>query len=353
MNIKIAICHNPRKVQHSGSWITPWIEYCEKNGFYYKLIDGLGNDIITQLKDFDILLWHFSGYSYLEMLMTRSVIYSAEKMGLFVFPGFNCAWHFDDKIAETYLLQSVNASIPRSSIFYSYSDFKYFIENNCRFPIVVKLRTGSGSHNVKLFNTKGEVIKYGRKMFGPGIKSSPDIFLKAKSNIVSTKNWRAFRNRFKRIPEFIRTFSRGKEFPREKGYVFLQEFVPNDGFDLKIVVVGDKLSYIGRHSRKNDFRASGSGDLFFDKLLVSNEIIESAFLISEKCGFQCMGYDYVVNKLTGESKIVEISYGFSHLALLQAGGYFNRNGDWFGEPLNAPEEVLKAIIDKIRKTDSF
>jgi glutathione synthase/RimK-type ligase-like ATP-grasp enzyme len=133
-------------------------------------------------------------------------------------------------------------------------------------------------------------------------------------------------------------------FAKESGYVFFQEYIPNDGYDLKIVVIGDKLSYIGRKTRKGDFRASGGGDLFFEKSLVTENIISSAFSTSDRLGFQCMGYDYVVDNDNKTGKIVEISYGFSHYALMQAGGYFDRSGKWYNEPLNAPAEIIKNII---------
>ena len=133
-------------------------------------------------------------------------------------------------------------------------------------------------------------------------------------------------------------------FPNEKGYVFFQEFVPNNGYDLKIVVVGNKLSYIVRKVRSGDFRASGGGDLFYDRSLVTKDIIESAFSVNEKLGFSCMGYDFVVDKASGKGKIVEISYGFSHTALMEAGEYLEKNGDWVKEPLNAPYEVLNNLF---------
>ena len=53
------------------------------------------------------------------MLVARNVLYSAKVMGLKVFPDFNEAWHFDDKIAESYLLESVNASIPTWHVFFN------------------------------------------------------------------------------------------------------------------------------------------------------------------------------------------------------------------------------------------
>ena len=43
--------------------------------------------------------------------------------------------------------------------------------------------------------------------------------------------------------------------------------------------------------------------------------------------------------------LIEISYGFSHKALLDANGYFDRSGIWHDEGLNAPHELLKNIIE--------
>jgi hypothetical protein len=181
-------------------------------------------------------------------------------------------------------------------------------------------------------------------MFNNGISSSPSLFYKAQSNIKTSKSIDTFIKRAKRIPEFLMTLAQSKHFPNEKGYVYLQKFIPNDGYDLKIVTVGNKLSFIGRNIRDGDFRASGGGDLFFDKSRVTKDIIDSAFKTSDLLGFKCMGYDYVVDNKTGKGIIIEISYGFSHKALLQAGGYFDREGNWINEPLNAPKELLENLL---------
>lgn len=171
---------------------------------------------------------------------------------------------------------------------------------------------------------------------------------KTSSNVRSAKNLGTFVKRAKRIPEFLRSMANAKRFTRERGYVLLQEFIPNEGFDLKIAVVGDKLSLIGREIRKGDFRASGGGTLFYNKEMVTPNIIESAFRTSDRLGFQCMGYDYVVDQKTGIGKIVEISYSFSHEALLAAGGYFDRQGQWHEEPLNVPEEIIRNMQSQER-----
>ena len=104
------------------------------------------------------------------------------------------------------------------------------------------------------------------------------------------------------------------------------------------------MGVIARKTRKGDFRASGGGDLFYDNTIINQNIVDIAFHVNDKLGFRCMGYDFVIDKNTGEGKIVEISYGFSHTALLNAGGYFDRRGKWHNTPLNAPHEILKELV---------
>jgi glutathione synthase/RimK-type ligase-like ATP-grasp enzyme len=342
--MRVAIHRNDNILKHSTNWSYPWEDYCKKNNIDYDIVNCYESDILKNLSKYDCLLWHFYNYALQDILFARSILNSAKNMGLNVFPNFNTSWHFDDKIAETYLLQSANAPIPKTWMFYTLKDCEMWLKTDCMYPIVAKLRCGSGSSNVKLLQNRNEAIAYGRKMFSSGFKTEPSLIYKSKSQLKSSKDWETIVKRFKRIPDLIQTLKNAKKFPKEKGYMFLQEFIPNDGFDLKIVVICDKLSFIVRNVRTGDFRASGGGDLYFDKTLVTKDIIKSAFQISDKFGFQCMGYDYVVDKRDGKGKIVEISYGFSHSALLQAGGYWDRDGVWHNEALNAPNDVIERLI---------
>ncbi|MDX9920203.1 MAG: hypothetical protein RB289_09535 [Paludibacter sp.] len=344
--MKILIHQRNNKIQHSTVWNNPWIEYCKKSNLGYEVIDLFQIESIDVIRKFDVLLWHFGGYVFEDMLEARSLLNVAESLGLKVFPGFKENWHFDDKIAEMYALQSVNAPIPASKVFYDIETFNNWLRNNTEFPVVAKLRTGSGSHNVKLFKHKSALQRYASRMFGRGYDPSPSLLYKTSSNIRSSHNKATFISKFKRIPEFLFILKNAKKFPNEKGYVYLQEFVPNDGYDMKVVVVGDKLSGVVRPVRSHDFRASGGGEVFFDKKYFTKEIIQSAFRITDELGMQCIGYDYVVNKQTGEALIVEMSYGFSHMAILSAQGYFDRDCVWHDEPLNVPFEILENIIKK-------
>jgi glutathione synthase/RimK-type ligase-like ATP-grasp enzyme len=342
--MRVAIHKNDKIFNHSTTWGNYWIEICEKNNLSYEVVDCYDNNTLDILKNFDCLLWHFNNYSIQDMMFARTILNSVKRLGLKVFPDFNTSWHFDDKIAETYLLNSVEAPIPQSWMFYTLIDCVNWLNTFSNFPIVAKLRCGSGASNVKLIRNRNEAVAYAKRMFNKGFKTAPSVIYKTKSNVKSAKDWETIKKRFKRIPDFIETLKNARKFPNEKGYVYFQEFIPNDGYDIKIVVIGDKLSYIVRNVRQGDFRASGGGELYFNKELVNMDIIKSAFATSDKLGFQCMGYDYVIDNRDGKGKIVEISYGFSHTSLLLAEGYFDRNGVWYNVPLNAPIEVIKSLL---------
>lgn len=339
--MKIAIVFNSKNLTHSGSWSIPWKEYCENNQLKYEMVDETEMNLLERLFNFDVVLWHFSGFNYSHMMFARSILFSLQSRGIQVFPGYNEAWHFDDKIAESFLLQSIGASIPKYFFFMEKENAIQWAKSHQSYPIVAKLKNGSGSHNVKIMNNQHEAIQYIDTMFGEGFESNPSILFKGKSNFTSSKSFDVLFKRIKRIPEFLRNYKKSKLFPNEKNYVYFQEFIPNDGFDLKVVVVGDKLSYIARNVRKGDFRASGGGSLYYDKSLITQQIIDSAFGVSDKLNFKCMGYDYVIDNSTNTCKIVEVSYGFSSQALIDAGGYFTRQGKWFDEPLNVPQEIIK------------
>lgn len=345
--MRVAIHRDSKEIDHSTSWVNPWENYCKESNVDYEIIDLFRCDAINRLKEFDVLLWHMGQYSLAEMLEARSILYSAKKIGLKVFPDFNDAWHFDDKVAEMYILQSIGAPIPDSKVYYHMDSIKTDLKAGLiEFPIVGKLRTGSGSHNVKLLKSEHALKHYASKMLSRGYNPAPSIIYKTTSNIRSSHTKQQFFNKLKRAPEFFRSLSAARHLPREKDYVYLQQFIPNEGYDLKVVVVGDKCAFLVRPVRSHDFRASGGGEVFFDQKYFNKQVIESAFRVSDALGIQCMGYDYVVNKETGEGVIVEMSYGFSHEAIMASGGYYDRELQWHGEPFNAPRELLKNILEK-------
>jgi hypothetical protein len=264
--ICVAIVKSDFHEKHSTSWSSVWIEYCKVNRINYSIIDWRHFDSFRELARNDIVLWHYSHYSFDEMLFAKSILIGLKASGCIVYPDVGDIHHFDDKVAQSYLFEGLSLSSPKNYRLHSKDAVQQWIQNVGTFPIVAKLRTGSGASNVILLNDSRQLLKYSKLIFEKGINSSPNVFFKIKSNIKSTTSFQVFLKRLKRVPEFFFSRKKSRNLNLEKGYVYLQEFIPNVNYDLKIVVVRDRLSYVGRSVRAGDFRASGGGLYFMKKI---------------------------------------------------------------------------------------
>lgn len=347
----IAICKNDNIFKHSTQWIGEWVDYCEKNGIPYEIVDCYRYDIISRLTNYSALLWNFSNFVISDLLEARNILNIASAKGLETFPDYNTSWHFDDKVAESYALQAVSAPAPKSWVFYDYVECEKWLKTEAEYPIVAKLRCGSGANNVKLLKDYNQAKKYAKRMFASGYNPTPSLVYKAYSKAQSSRSLKVALSRIKKIPEFLNTRAHARKMPIEKGYCYFQEFINNEGYDLKIAVVGDKLSFLCRDVRKGDFRASGGGDIKYTRELITKQIISSAFEAYDKLQLECVGFDYVVDKDTGEGKIIEMCYGFDYKAIMGAGGYWDRDCVWHNEPLNVPTEIINKILENINSKE--
>ena len=342
----VAICKSQLSGhrKNSESEVPGWEDWLKEHNIPFEYVDCYRYDIISKLDKYSGLIWWYENYAIADLLEAQNILDIAEKKGLAVYPNHNTAWHFDDKIAEMYAFQSVGAPIPKSWVFYDKEKCLSWANTKAKYPIVAKLRCGSGSNNVKLLKTASEAEAYIKRMFGKGFNPAPSLAYKTFSKVQSTRDWKTFVNRAKRIPDFLWTRRFAKQLPVEKGYCYFQEFIPNEGYDIKIAVVGDKLSYFLRNIRKGDFRASGSGDFYYNNTMIKEQIIKTAFETKDALKMQCIGFDYVVDNRTGEGKIIEMCHGFDRDAVFAAKGWFDRNCQWHDESMNVDYEILNNMF---------
>lgn len=311
---------------HNTGFGKRWIEYCQENKIDYKIVNAYDDNIISQLEDCDAFMWHFHHLSYKDALFAKQLLFSIQQSGKKGFPDFNSAWHFDDKVGQKYLLESIKAPFIPSYVFYTKQDALKWIEQ-ASFPKVFKLRGGAGASNVKLVHTKREAKKIVKKAFGKGFKQSDSI-----SDF--KERWRKYKSGQSNFKDLVKGFVRifikdeySKMHLPEKGYVYFQEFIPDNKFDIRVVVVGDKAFALKRMTRKNDFRASGSGNIIYDKNQIDERCIKTSFEVNEKIKSQSIAFDYVFDK-DNNPLIVEISYGYSAPAYDICEGYWTRDLQW-------------------------
>src|SRR5690625_3021554 len=53
-----------------------------------------------------------------DVMAARKILFALEHAGVQVFPDFRTAWHFDDKVAQKYLLEAIGAPLVPSYVFY-------------------------------------------------------------------------------------------------------------------------------------------------------------------------------------------------------------------------------------------
>lgn len=347
-HLSVGIVKSDFHGHHSTSWTSEWLDACHALTIPCELVDWRTVSAFARLSQHPVVLWHFSHYSSEEMKFARSILAALKAAGCTVFPDAEDSWHFDDKVAQAYLFRGLGVPTPKNYALHGMAAVESWIAEIGTFPVVAKLRSGSGASNVTLLQTVRELRKYSRRMFGHGLSSAPSLAFKAKSNLSSSHSYLDVIRRLRRAPEFLFSLRSARNRERERGYVYLQEFIPHVDHDLKVVVVGDQLSFIGRRVRKGDFRASGGGDLFYDRDLITPAIVETAFVAAELLGSDCTGFDMFCDPATSRPLILEVSYGFSHTALLSAGGHFDRQGIWHETPLNAPRAILLRMIQKAK-----
>lgn len=325
--MKIAI-HNRK-----GSFSDRWVYYCKKNNIPYKLVNAYDSDIIDQISDCTVFMWHHHHADYRDVHFAKQLLYSLEQRGIKVFPNFNTTWHFDDKVGQKYLLEAIDAPLVSSYVFYTKNEAFQWI-NNTTFPKVFKLRGGAGSANVKLARTKSQAKKFVNIAFGRGFTQFDRLgYLKERFS-----KWKQGKDTFIGVCKGLVRLFIPTEFSkmnhREKGYVYFQDFVPNNSFDIRVVVVGDKAFALKRLVRKNDFRASGGGSIIYDKNQIDERCVKIAFDVNEKNQSQSIAYDFVFDK-DNNPLIVEISYGYTASAYDKCEGYWDKDLNWYkGENFN-------------------
>lgn len=325
--------------QKENDFSAQWIKYCDEQKISYKVVNCYDNNIIDQLSDCDALMWHFHQSNPKDVLFAKQLIYSLETAGKKVFPNFYTAWHFDDKVAQKYLLEAIDAPLVPSYVFYEEEEALQWIKRT-DFPKVFKLRKGAGSAHVKLAKNKAEAQKLVKKAFSKGF-SQYDKIANLKDRWYKYKNgttglWDVTKGilRLAKTTEFAKTAG------RERGYIYFQDFIPDSDHDIRIVVVNKRAFAMKRMVRENDFRASGSGIKHMDPNLFSKDLIQLAFDISHRLKTQCVAFDFIYDQEI--PKIVEISYGFM---TQEFPGYWDKELTWNKGTVNVPNHMVETVLD--------
>jgi len=332
-------------IHNSPSGFHPyWISYCQEQGLPHKIVNCYASNIIEELADCDALLFHHAQTNPRDVLFAKQLLFSVEQAGVPVFPNFKTAWHFDDKVGQKYLLEKMGIPMVPSYVFYSKEEALQWVAETT-FPKVFKLRGGAGSDHVSLAGTRKEAEKLVRQAFGRGFRQY-DPLSNFKERIRKYSNGSgSVKDLAKGAARFVYPPKYDKVMGREVGYAYFQDFIPDNDSDIRVIIIANRAFAIKRMVRDNDFRASGSGDVRYEKENFSDDIIKLSFEINKKVGSQSLAIDYVLDN--GQPKVVELSYGFIKKVYDPCQGYWDEHMNYHPGKIDPMGWIIESLVNVI------
>lgn len=322
-----------------------WIDYCESKGIPYKLVDAYSNDIIEQTSDCDCFLWHHSHSHPKDILFAKQLLFSLEAKEIKVFPNYYTAWHFDDKVGQKYLLEAIKAPLVKSYVFYSKVEALAWLETTS-FPKVFKLRGGAGAKNVKLVKTKRDAKKLISKAFGKGFRQyEPISNLKERWRLYKKKQTN-FYNVFKGVLRFFKEPEYSKTIGYERGYIYFQDFIPNNNSDTRVIVIGNRAFAVKRMTRDNDFRASGSGVKKYERENIDLRTVKMSFDIAKRLKSDSIAFDFVFD-VNNTPLIIEICYAFAIEFYDPCPGFWDEKLKWHEGEFIPQNWMIEDLMSKL------
>lgn len=326
-----------------GSFSYRWIKDCTEKGIAFRFVDCLASDIVRQCEGLDAVLWHWSQSSPNELLVARPIIVALEQMGVLVFPSIATCAHFDDKVAQKYLLEAIGAPLIPTWVFLDRKEAMKWI-GTATWPKVFKLRCGAGSSNVRLVRSKAEAKALCRQAFGGGFPAVSGYLADLQTRLHKTQTSQQFWEKVRRVPlAALRNLTLRRQMPRQRGYLYFQEFLPHNAFDTRITIIGDRAFGYQRLNRPDDFRASGSGNPSYEHDRIDKRCVEIAFKVADRLATQSLAFDFLFN-LQQEPMIGEISYCFVASMVHACEGQWDHQGTWHAGHVWPEEAILKDLL---------
>jgi hypothetical protein len=328
-----------------------WKTALEARGAAVRPLDLLGADPLGQVAGCDGVMWHWAHYPHEMRLAALPILRTIEEhLGIPVFPDLATCWHYDDKIAQAYLLEALRIPHPKTRVFWREADALAWCAT-AAYPVVAKLSGGAGSRNVRLLRDAAAARAYVAECFsGSGIVSHPPLsddprarWLRRGKNALKRVGHAAayvLANRFPPLPDPV-------YWMPQKNYALFQEFLPGNEFDTRVTVVGNRAFAFRRFNRPNDFRASGSGTIDHDPAAIDLRCVSAAFDAARKLGSQSMAFDFLFHPEDGQPRVGEISYGYADWAVQKCPGHWDGDMNWREGSLWPEEAHVEDFLARI------
>jgi glutathione synthase/RimK-type ligase-like ATP-grasp enzyme len=290
-----------------------WASRLRERGIAVRWVDLTAPDALQQVAGCDGVMWRY-GHLPEDMRVAPRVLATIEQvLGIPCFPDRATAWHYDDKVSQYYLLAGAGFAVPPTWIFWEAAAARRWADAAV-YPKVFKLAAGSSGANVLRIESAAEAHALIDRMFGHGIPGGlvDEAALRQPRERTLSTLARGAARRGQAALRALRGVPSAAPAPRwsiERGYAYFQEWLPDQPFDTRVFVIGERAFAYRRYPYPGDFRASRSGGpRDYDPELIDPRMLQLSFAISRRLGFQSMAYDLMQHR--GQPVVLEMSYTF-------------------------------------------
>ncbi|RKY50915.1 MAG: hypothetical protein DRP86_02855 [Candidatus Neomarinimicrobiota bacterium] len=209
------------------------------------------------------------------------------------------------------------------------------------YPVVLKTVSGSNGKGVFLIPDQKSLERQVQKLTRVGFWARVDLFRR-----------RYFRKRS--YPDYplhddYQDYLQYREYITQHRNFILQEFIPGLTYDTRVLALEGKFFVTRRHTRKGDFRASGTKKFDFD-FTPDDGLLEFASKTVERFNTPFLSMDIIHN----EETFYLIEFQASHFGvnvITKSRGYYTREGDsWaFKDDKQAVELEIADALDRYLK----
>lgn len=348
MSLKIAI--QPDEVIHANrerqSFSERWIELAREQEIEAVPVDVFSQDVISHISTCDAFMWR-SDPSAHPRLYAKRLLYAVEKgLGLPVFPSLKSSWHFEDKVGQYYFLSAAGIPVPSTDILWDREQAEKFCDV-AHYPFVLKLSSGYQAANVRLVHNRDEALFYVNQLFGTGTRNlgyrpAPRPRLLLRRLRTATK-----------ILKGLNPNGSTAEAELQYGYFFAQEFLPNNEYDVRVTIIGNRAFAFRRFNRPGDFRASGSGRIDWDPWQIDEDAIRLAYRVAHQLDAQTVAVDILRNG--SEPVSIELTLAYASWAVRDCPGHWILKGqpesgelEWVDGSMQPEDAIFTDFITQIK-----
>jgi hypothetical protein len=297
-----------------------WAAALQKAGHEVRWVNVYHAGLLDQLAGCHGFMWRWGHFGGMAPIARRLIPVVEKHLRLAVYPNWNTCWHYDDKVTQAWLLPAAGIPSPKTWVWFEPEAARTWARR-AQYPLVLKLSSGAGSNNVTLVRNFTEASDWIYRLFSLGAFDLTPA-------TVQPWGWR------RRLRGAVKSLWMGRplteRWPEDrewhKSYVLFQEFLPANGFDTRVTVIGNRAFAFRRFNRDNDFRASGSGKIDWNPEAINLEFIKLAFSVADKLQTQSVAIDGLYQE--GKPAVLEISYTYSSWAVQKCSGHWDRSLRW-------------------------